>query len=533
MSTKHNCWTITTLATVLVLALVACGGSEEPVSVPEGAQAGDLVSLDACTYEADDVEYAADCGTLVVPENRNEADSRLIALPVTRIHATGGSPTEPVFWLTGGPGDSNMVVNPPPEMMENHDLVMVGYRGVDGSDVLTCPEVSKAWRGVGDDLLSDESLANIGQQFANCAARLQGEGIDLDGYTMPAVIEDMEDARIGLGYERVNLLSGSYGTRVAMFYASLYPESVHRSLMVSVNPPGHFVWEPEVIDEMIAHDAELCSRDPVCSARTDDLAESMRNVIDNMPRRWLFIPIDPGKVRITTHFLLFHRNSAATAYDLYLAAEEGDPSGLALTSVMYNFIWPPLEYWGEWANKGGTDYDLSRDWITEMKPPGSVIGSPISLAVGGMGQFGDTWPVTPIPDTFYEPPASDVETLIVSGNQDFSTPAQFATDELLPALSNGEQVILSEFGHTGDVWGKQTEAMVHLATTFYDTGEVDDSLFTHQPMEFYVKRGWPTQAKQFLAIAVIAPLLLVALVWFAVRLVVRRVRRRRATQIAD
>jgi hypothetical protein len=302
--------------------------------------------------------------------------------------------------------------------------------------------------------------------------------------------------------------------------------------MYAVNPPGHYVWEPEVLDEMIAHDAELCAQDPACSARTDDLAETMRNVTDNMPRRWLVIPIDPGKVRLVTHFLLFHRRSAAAAYDLYLAAEEADPSGLALASVMYNFIWPPMNTWGEWANKGGLDYDPSRDWIADMDPPDSVMGSPISLLLGGQLQLGSNWPATPIPGKFFEAPASDVETLIVSGNMDYSTPAQSATDELLPVLSNGKQVILSEFGHTRDVWGLQPEAMVHLAMTFYDTGEVDDSLFTYQPMDFYVESGWPTQAKQYLAIAVAVPLMLVALVGSAVGFIVRRARRRKLAQAA-
>jgi hypothetical protein len=54
-------------------------------------------------------------------------------------------------------------------------------------------------------------------------------------------------------------------------------------------------------------------------------------------------------------------------------------------------------------------------------------------------------------------------------------------------------------------------------TTFYDTGEVDDSLFTYQPMDFHVNRGWPTQAKQYLAIAVAVPLVLAVLVWFVAR----------------
>ena len=121
---------------VLMALLAGCGGQvEAPITVPASAQAGDLVGLEPCTYEAGDVEYAADCGTLVVPENRNTPDSRLIALPVIRINATGNNPTEPIFWLTGGPGASNIYLNPPPEAIEDHDMVMVGYRGVDGSVV--------------------------------------------------------------------------------------------------------------------------------------------------------------------------------------------------------------------------------------------------------------------------------------------------------------------------------------------------------------------------------------------------------------
>jgi hypothetical protein len=91
---------------------------------------------------------------------------------------------------------------------------------------------------------------------------------------------------------------------------------------------------------------------------------------------------------------------------------------------------------------------------------------------------------------------SDVETLLVGGSVDFSTPSQFATDEFLPFLSNGEQVILSEFGHTGDVWSMQPEATIRLLTSFFDTGVADDSLYTYQPMDFHVEIGFPEMAKQ-------------------------------------
>lgn len=521
-----NCsWVTRAIIVVMVVTmLAACGGRPAQVTVPEGAQAGELVSREPCTYKDDDEEYAAECGILTVSENRDEPDSRLIALPVIRIHALGDSPTEPIFWLAGGPGNSNMHFPGLEGLIENHDIVMVGYRGMDGSVVLECPEMADALTGVGGDLLSEASIANFGQSMAQCAERLQTEGIDLDGYSVPGVVEDMETARAALGYEHVSLLSGSYGTRVAMTYAWKYPSSVYRSLMISVNPPGHFVWEPEVVDALIAYDARLCTADSECSARTSDLAETMRTVSHAIPRRWLFIPIDPGKVKFITHFMLFHRGTAATVFDAYLAAEQGDPSGLAMMSLAYDFMIPNALNWGDWAAKGSIDYDPARDWLTEMDPPGSVLGSPTSLLVGAAAQLGGGWPVAPIPDKFRKVQPTDMETLLVSGSIDYSTPALFAAEELLPALKNGTQVILPEFGHTNDVWGLQPEATRHLLVTFFETGEVDDSRFTYQPMDFQVMLGFPVLAKIALAIVIlVVGSVLVVFVWY-----VRRLRNKKA-----
>jgi len=524
---KRTLWIVgTTMTLISSLLMASCGATEEvPINVPAGAQAGDLVDLEPCTYAAGDAEYAADCGTLVVPENRSEPTSRLIALPVTRIQASGNNPMEAIFWLAGGPGSTNMEFSHLDGLIENHDIVLVGYRGVDGSSVLDCPEGNQAAKGLGDDLLSDASIANIGNAFALCLERLQGEGIDLDGYTIPEVVKDNEAARKGLGYERVNLLSGSYGTRVAQLYAGMYPESISRSIMISVNPPGHMVWEPSVLDEQIMDDADLCAQDAECSTRTDNLAGTMQNVAHNMPRRWLFLKIDPGKARFMTHFFLWHRGQAASAYDIYIAAEGGDPSGLALMSLMYDMMIPKYMTWGELVLKGvSTDYDPARDYLTEMNPPDSILGAPMSEFIWSGAQAID-WPISQIASELRQVKPSDVETLLVSGNIDATTPAKWATEELLPSLSNGEQVILSEFGHTDDVWNLQPEATMHLLITFYDTGVVDDSLFKYQPMDFDVGlMSFPFLAKVLVVALILAPLFVVGLVWF----IVRRLKRRKA-----
>lgn len=314
---------------------------------------------------------------------------------------------------------------------------------------------------------------------------------------------------------------------MAMIYAWKYPDSLYRSAMIAVNPPGHFSWEPDVVDQQLEYDAELCAKDPECSARTTDLAETMRNVAHNMPSRWLFLPIDPGKVKITTHFGLFHRGMAARVYDAYLAAEGGDPSGLALISLMYNFMLPSAIIWGDWASKGVTDYDPARDYLAEMNPPDSILGAPTSILGGIVANYGG-WPTQNIPAEFLKVQPSDVETLLVSGSIDYSTPQQFARDELLPSLKNGKQVILSEFGHTGDVWGLQPTATVRLLVSFYDSGVADESLYTYQPMDFNVGLGFPEIAKIGLAVVVLVIAGLAVFVWY----IVRRVRRRSAAQAA-
>ena len=523
---------------ILSLMLAACGGAKEAsITVPVGAQAGDLVGLEPCTYKAGDVDYGADCGTLVVPVNRADPNSRLIALPVIRVRATGDNPAEPIFYFTGGPGASNLHFQHLEDVVKNHDFVQVGYRGVDGSVVLDCPEISEAVRNA-RDMLGDGALESYTAAGTRCAGRLQTEGVDLAGYTIAETIDDNEDARVALGYNRINLLGGSYGTRLEMIYEWMYPDSLHRVVMLAVNPPGHFVWDAEVIDEQIEDYARLCAQDPECSARTDDLVASMRRLSEDMPDRWLFIPIDEDAIKLLTPVMFFESIQppgmpvplyGAAAVDMWLAAADGDASGMALASMSRDLFLPNLWTWGEGLSLSASVddyYDPARDYRSEFEAPDTILGSPVSLMLWSMGP---EWPTHPIPQEYLQVQPTDVETLLISGSIDFSTPPEFATEELLPYLSNGEQVILKDFGHTASFWNSQPEARVHMLNAFFDTGQVDASLYTYQPLDFDVGLGWPGLAKVVLGMLLVVIVIVVAVVW----LVVWLVRRRRATRVSS
>lgn len=455
------------------------------------------VVWEPCRIKVDGKRITANCTTLTVPENRNDPHSRLISLPVMHIPATGPNPAEPIFHLNGGPGMSNMSFRPPAALLENHDVVLVGYRGVDGSVVLDCPEVATAVTGQNGDLFSETAQAGMAAAITACGRRLRQEGVDLDGYSVLEVVEDVEAARQMLGYAciepgqtctkhsqssgRIHLLSESYGTRLAQIYAQRYPDNLVRSVMIGVNPPGRFVWEPAMIDAQLEQYAGLCAQDAACQQRTTNLAETMRQVNDNMPRRWLFFPIAPDKVKAVTFMLLFHRQTAALAFGAYLSAAGGDASGLAVLSLAYDLLVPRAFTWGEFLAKGfSADFDPQRDY-SQLAAPDSVMGSPISQLVWPVAAG---WPMATIPDDYRRAQPTAVPTLLISGSLDFSTPAGYATNDLLPVLKNGRQLILSEMGHTNDFWKIQPEAAAQLLQTYFDSGEVDETLFDYHPMTF-------------------------------------------------
>ncbi len=517
-----------TLLFLVTLIAIGCGKSGHQYPVPPANAAAGNVVKESRPFKIGDDTYAADFGTITVPENRAKSSSRLISLPFLRIHSRATAPAEPIFAFSGGPGQSNMSWDwgTVQALLPQHDFVAVGYRGVDGSSVLDCPEVTEAFKAHGDPL-SERSLDAIGHAWEASAQRFRAQGVDLDGYTMLECIEDNESVRRALGYERIDMLSASYGTRVAYLYGLRHPDRVFRSAMIGVNPPGHFIWTPGVVDEQLKYYAALWSRDPGMAARSHDLYGTMQSVLNAMPHRWLFFPIDPGRVRVVTFALLFHRKTAAMVFDAYVAAERGDASGLALMSMAYNFVLPSIMVWGDLASKAvSADYDSTRSYAAEMDSAGLPLGSPMGKLLWGPLRSG-RWPITLLPEEYRKLQRSDVETLLMSGSIDFSTPAEFATKELLPYLKNGKQVIFSECGHVDDVLNAKPENSRLVLTSFYDTGVPNVSLNSYVPMNFNVVWGFPFLAKAVVgAISVLDIVFIVAVIWL-----VRWYRRRRKARI--
>lgn len=512
-----------------VVALVAAGlatvdfvSGEARVGVPPGAKAGQL-TMKPCSYATERGDYAADCGTLVVPENRGDPASRLIALPVKRVRARSAGPGVPVFRLEGGPGGTNMRFPQASRLAGARDVVMVGYRGVDGSTRLDCPEVASALKRAGDLLAASTRRAYL-RAFRACADRLRDEGADLAGYTLAERADDLEAARAALGYRRVDLLSESAGTRTAMIYTWRHPRSVRRSVMLGANPPGGFVWRPRRTDAQIRRYGTLCEADGACRSRTRDLAATIRRELAEVPARWMLLPVRRGNVRIASFYGMMDSTPEAAplgspqTIDTWLGAAEGDKSGHWLQSLAAALILPDAFVWGDVASVARIDAPAAAAY-SAGGDRGSILGNPGTELLWAGGRLAAAWPSQAAGDAQYRRMRpSDVETLVVSGSLDFATPPEAARDEVMPHLRNGHHVVLPGFGHTGDFWDYQRRAGARLIGTFLATGEVDRSGFRRQKPDFDPGVKQPVLAKGIAGgMAALAALTLLGLLWLPLR----------------
>jgi pimeloyl-ACP methyl ester carboxylesterase len=459
------------------------------VSVPKGAHAGQL-TLHACKYGTDKGSYAADCGTLVVPENRADPKSRLIALPVTRIRARSQRPGVPIFRLEGGPGLTNMKFSKASRFAANHDVILVGYRGIDGSVRLDCPEVESSLKH-STDFLGEKSFRSYGDALRSCAHRLTAHGVDLAAYGLTQQVEDLEAARIALGYKHIDLLSESAGTRTAMIYAWRHPSSIHRSVMIGVNPPGNFLWNAKATDEQIRKYSAHCALDDACRRRTDNLAASIRRATTDIPDHWFFLPIKQGNARIASFYGLMESTSEAAplsapmVLNTLLSADDGDASGLWFQSLLADFALPTSFVWGQMAAAARADADTAERYFASGDHRAeSILGNPGARFIWGDGELAKAWPASADENEYDKVRTSRVSTLLIGGALDGATPPQIATRELLPYLPNGHQVVLPGVGHTTSFWTEQPEASSHLINTFLDSGRVDESFYKPTSVDF-------------------------------------------------
>ena len=226
-------------------------------------------------------EPPARCASLAVFENRATKRGRLIPLRIVVLRsAAANREPDPVFYLAGGPGQAatELLRGRWGGLRAARDLVFVDQRGTGGSNALTCE-----FYGPPGDVQSyfDQFLPPA--KVRACREQLD-RAADLVQYTTANAADDLDDVRAALGYDRINLIGGSYGTRLAMEYVRRHEPRVRSVILAgAVATTSHM---PETFGRRAqrALDALLaeCDADPPCRGAFPNIREEARTVFQRV-----------------------------------------------------------------------------------------------------------------------------------------------------------------------------------------------------------------------------------------------------------
>jgi pimeloyl-ACP methyl ester carboxylesterase len=253
--------------------------------------------------------YLLECGYLNVPENRTNSNTQMIRLHVAIFRTRSPNPApDPVIHLSGGPGSHGSSIiayhfqQGEGRFLEDRDYIFFDQRGTGNSEPsLACPEREDiSARLLSEDLTIEQQNQLEIDAYMACRDRLIGQGIDLTAYNSAASAADVNDLRIALGYEQINLYGVSYGTRLALTVMRDYPAIVRSAILDSTYPPEqdlYIDWSPNA---QRAYDAlfAACAGDPECNAEFPDLETTFYEVVDALnasPARVLVVDPSTGR----------------------------------------------------------------------------------------------------------------------------------------------------------------------------------------------------------------------------------------------
>ncbi|HSC66509.1 MAG TPA: alpha/beta hydrolase, partial [Cellvibrio sp.] len=263
-----------------------------------------LILLSACTKQPDDAAiaasilkpcpgfvetgkpplvYGAECGELSVKENPDDPASAEIQLAILRLPAISPAPAgDPLFLIQGGPGGSSIEMASQvhgffSDVRKNRDLIFVDQRGTGKSNPLRCEQLS-----VDDQKLPEaEQTGKYLGLLKSCAEKYQHNSAF---YTTPYAAQDLDAVRSALGYGKINVWGGSYGTRVALEYARLYPQQARTIILDGVAPvsialPKYFA--RDALAALTAVNNE-CLSQPNCAAEFGDIEQKADAVLQRL-----------------------------------------------------------------------------------------------------------------------------------------------------------------------------------------------------------------------------------------------------------
>lgn len=404
-----------------------------------------------------DLDEEVRCATLSVWENRAARSGRKIDLNVVVLPAQSDSPApDPVFYLSGGPGYGSAgaaagIADFFAPLRTSRDIVLLDQRGTGRSHPLHCalPGGPDDPQGYVRELFPMPALRACLPKLAAIA--------DLTRYTTSDFVDDLDEARAFLGYRRINLFGGSYGTRAAQAYMRKYPQNVRSVVLAGAMPIDskmplyHARKAQESIDKVFDDCANLEPCRKAFPRLAADLAAAVGRLRQGPVRQAVTLPATGKQAELSISESAFTTTLRAMQYSpratwripLYVhLAAQGDFAPMILATI---------------------DDRTDPDWsvgvylsITCAEDVARIDRREVPALITDTYQGDDRlrqqleacsfWPTAHVPEDFFAPIASSLPTLILTGWLDPATPPEWAVD-VARGLPNSVNVVLRDGSH--------------------------------------------------------------------------------------
>ncbi|MGZ8687634.1 MAG: alpha/beta hydrolase [Gaiellaceae bacterium] len=432
-------YVVAALVTLMVMLMGAGGAGADPI-----------LPLEPCTLPG---PVRALCGTLDVWEDRDAQAGRRISLRVAVVPATRQAAARvPLFYLAGGPGGAAtasgaFAAGVFRQRTLTQDLVFVDQRGTGASNRLTCPPAPP-------QLISSATPAAIAAYVEGCLAGLDG---DPRFYTTAVAMDDLDDVRAALGYDRIDLYGGSYGATALQVYLARHGGHVRAAIMDGASLVDVPIFELWAANGQRAIDLifERCSASRACRTAFPSPGKDMERLLGRLQRKPQVVKLGPlGTVRVTRRLassvIQQLSRTAAGAAELPLAVHQGARGDLTVLARTYAREVAPQEegarlvmYWSivcsePWARFSETE--------TARLGTGSYLGPTRIADAKDFAAACAHIPRGVVPDDAGTRVRSDVPVLALAGGADPQDPPRNIAG-VEKAMPNARVVVARGMGH--------------------------------------------------------------------------------------
>jgi pimeloyl-ACP methyl ester carboxylesterase len=436
---------------------------------------GGLSKLKPCRLAGIDEELL--CGKLTVFEDRAKRTGRTIDLSIVVLPAVNQkTKAEPLFDFAGGPGASSadaagFYAGPGKVYRQQHDVVCVDQRGTGKSNRLAIPREKTPQYYLSEMYPID---------YVKEMRRALEQRADLTKYTTSIAMDDLDDVRAWLGYDRINLLGGSYGTRAVLVYMRQHPDHVRSAILLAVAPTD--LKMPLHHSESAARAMDLllgkCEQDAACHAAFPQIRDDWKNALaqlEKQPARVEYssdgkaaptpVEIQRGVFAEKIRTWMYGRDKAALIPMIVHHAAGGD-----FAPFLQQAIGPSIPDFV--ADGMYLSVTCAEDvpFINQEEAAKLNADNPF----GNYRVFQQTracglWPRGKIPADYQDPVSSNAPVLIFSGNMDPVTPPKYG-EEVARHLPNSRHVIIPAAGHNVDGL-TDPDCMDRIAIEFLNNGD--------------------------------------------------------------